>query len=92
MSVPHNERMPRRSALGARSCLWTRPVRTFAGALFVGCLLQVCAAARVSETYRTRGEHAKESFEEDGNSSPHGVSTGQLLAKIRKLSVAGFSR
>jgi hypothetical protein len=41
-------------------------VRTFAGALFVGCLLQVCAAARVSETDQTRGEHAKESFEEDG--------------------------
>ena len=41
-------------------------MRAFVGTLFAGCLLQVCAAARVSETYVQTDEHAKGSFEEDG--------------------------
>ena len=48
--------MARRSALHTRSCLWTHPMRAFVGALFAGCLLQVCAAARVSGTVQTDEE------------------------------------
>jgi hypothetical protein len=40
-------------------------MRAIVGTLFAGCLMQVCAAARVSDTVQTN-EHARESSEEDG--------------------------
>ena len=57
--------MARHSALRTHSCLPTHPMRAFVGALFAGCLLQVCATARVSGTVQT-DEQAKVSSEEDG--------------------------
>ena len=69
--------MAHRSALRTRSCLRTRPMRAFLGALFAGCLLHVCAAARVSGTVQ-KDEHAKESSE--ANALVAALSTADIAA------------